>query len=162
MVEYAPVPENLHELNPIQRYMQKGSLDRQDYAYLFIFVLAYFAARPYIQKLAKWFFAPKELLEGEAAQKEYFDSKAKVSPNEIRGEKEEQPNSISETKTAASGSNTDKKGNVVNRKSKAQVASQKTQEEQLLNWDDEPARKATEGDKSDIVAWLDRWDKEEN
>jgi len=157
MVDYSPAPEDLSQLNPIQRYMQKGSLDKQDYVWLFLLVLAYFTARPYLHKLAKWFFNPDELLEGERVRNEYLQSKAKIGPNSIRGTESQEPAAIVEKTgdTVASGSSVDKKGKVVNRKTK-----EKTGEDQLLDWDDEPARRPTEGDKSDVVAWLDKWSDE--
>ncbi|KAL6244486.1 hypothetical protein RBB50_008728 [Rhinocladiella similis] len=154
MVEYVPPPQDLSHLNPVQKYMQKGHLDRQDYIWLFIIVLAYFSARPYIQKFFKWWMGSEDQKEGEQVMTEYFDSKAKVGPNAIRGTENEEPSLIPEKigDASASGSNIDQKGGVVNRKAKG-----KSGEEQLLDWDDEPARQPAEGDKTDVVAWMDKW-----
>jgi len=154
MVDYAPPPEDLSQLNLIQRYMQKGSLDRQDYVWLLILVLAYFSARPYIQSVFKWWFSENDVKEGEQVREEYMRSKAKVGPNSIRGIETQE--SIAETgETSTSGSNVDKKGKVTNRKIK-----EKSGEEELLDWDEEPARAPAEGDKADVVAWLDKWSKD--
>lgn len=156
MVEYTPPPADLSRLNPIQRYMQKGQLERQDYVWLLIMVLAYFAARPYIQNLFKWWFNHDDLQEGEQVREEYLKSKAKVGPNAIRGTEADEPVSIPEKlEDTTTGSHVDKKGKVVNRKTK-----EKSGEEKLLDWDDEPERTPTEGDKSDVVTWLDKWSKE--
>jgi len=157
MVEYVAPPEDLTQLNPIQRYMQKGQLGRQDYVWLLIVVLAYFTARPYIQKFFKWWMGTEDQKEGEQVMDEYFKSKAKVGPNAIRGTESEEPSTMVEKAGAASasGSSLDKKSGVVNRKAKG-----KSGEEELLDWDDEPPRKPTEGDKSDVVTWLDKWSDE--
>jgi hypothetical protein len=154
MVEYVPPPENFEHLNPIQRYMQKGSLDRQDYVWLFILVLAYFTARPYLQELFKRFFGSSDdLKEGEQIHKDYVLSKAKKSPNAIRGQETQELSTIPEgvEETTASGAQVTK-GKVSNRKNK-----DKAVVEQLLEWDDEPERMEVEGDKNDVVAWMDKW-----
>ncbi|KIV85885.1 hypothetical protein PV11_01537 [Exophiala sideris] len=156
MVEYVAPPEDFSRLNPIQRYMQKGQLERQDYIWLILIVAAYFTARPYIQSFFKWWMGDDAMKEGEKAQEEYFKSKAKVGPNAIRGTETEDSTTIPEKSPGASGSSADKKGNVMNRKT-----NERTGEDQLLDWDDEPARKPAEGDKSDVVAWLDKWSNEQ-
>jgi len=157
MVKYAPPPEDLSRLNPIQRYFQKQELDSRDWAYLLIFVLAYFAARPLIQRGAKWFLASEDVTEGEQAQAEYLRSKAKVGPNAIRGTEPQEATAISERSgDTTTGSSVDKKGVVVNRKTK-----DKSGADLLLDWDDEPERKVTDGDGSDVVAWLDKWSNQE-
>ncbi|KIX98769.1 uncharacterized protein Z520_05230 [Fonsecaea multimorphosa CBS 102226] len=156
MVKYTPPPEDLSRLNPIQRYMQKGQLDKQDYVYLCLFVLVYFIFRPKIEEFFKWWMSPKGLQEGEEALAAY-KQKAKVGPNVIRGTESRSLETIPEISAdTATGTNMDKKGKVVNRKTK-----EKSGEEKLLDWEDEPERKPTEGDKSDIVAWLDKWSNEE-
>lgn len=157
MVEYTAPPKDLNRLNPIQRYMQKGSLDKQDYVWLFIFVLLYFTVRPYLQELAKRFFSSETVEEGEQIRKDFIKSKAKVGPNAIRGLESHELETIPETKeeTLASGSHTAAAGQVVNRKNK-----EKTGEEKLLDWDDEPERSQIDGDKTDVVSWLDKWDQE--
>lgn len=153
MVEYVPAPENLDDLNPLQRYMQKGSLDRKDYVWLLIFVLAYFTARPYIQELFKrWFGNQEDLQEGEQIQKDYVQSKAKKSPNALRDPKSQDLSSIPEgEETTATGAQVTK-GKALNRKNKDKPVVDK-----LLDWDDEPERKVVEGDKQDVVAWIDKW-----
>ncbi|KIX01575.1 uncharacterized protein Z518_09301 [Rhinocladiella mackenziei CBS 650.93] len=157
MVNYTPPPEDLSRLNPIQRYMQKGSLDRQDYVWLFILVLAYFTARPYIQEMFKWWFNHDELKDGERARHEYLQSKAKVEPNIIRGTESQDPITIPEKSGDATttGSSLDKRDKAMNRKTK-----EKSVAEKLLDWDGEPERAPLEGDKSDVVAWLDKWSNE--
>lgn len=158
MVEYVPPPKDLSRLNPIQRYMQKGSLDRQDYVWLFIIVLAYFTARPYVQELAKRFFSPATD-EGERIRQEFIMSKAKakVGPNAIRGTEHQELETIPESKedVTTSGTQSTSKGKAVNRKNK-----EKTLQDQLLDWDDEPARPAEDPSKADVVSWLDKWSKE--
>lgn len=155
MVEYTPPPADLSHLNPVQRYLQKGQLDSRDLAYLFIFVLAYLAARPAIQRGIKWWMADEELLAGERAQAEFL--KAKIDPNSIRGSKASQATSIPELAgDAATGSSVDQNGTVVNRKTKENSGT-----DVLLDWDDQPGRKPTEGDKADVVSWMNRWANEE-
>jgi hypothetical protein len=137
--------------------MQKGSLDREDYGWLLLIVLAYFTGRPYIERFFKWWFYVAELQEGEEVRREYYESMAKVGPNSIRVNQAEEPNMISEASgdASASGSKVDNKGQVTNRKTK-----DKSGVEKLMDWDDEPAREPTEGDKSDVVKWLDKWSDE--
>ena len=166
MVKYEQpkVPENLDQLNlnPIQRYIQKGSLEKQDYVYLFIFVLAYIALRPAIKKGAAWLLAPKDFHEGQEAQKEHAQNKAKakIGANAIRGGNDE-PEELEDTVSKdvkASGVESGAVGQVLNRKTKGQD-SNKSEVDKLIDWDDEPARGKQEGDKSDVMAWLDKWDK---
>lgn len=158
MPEYDPPPKDLTRLNPIQRYMQKGSLEKQDYAWLFILVLAYFTVRPYLQELAKRFFSP-DTVEGERIQQEYIQTKAKakIGPNAIRGTDHQELETIPESKedVTTSGTQTTSKGKAINRKNK-----EKSLQDQLLDWDDEPARPAEEPGKADVVSWLDKWSKE--
>ena len=161
--EYSAPPSDLSRLNPIQRYMQKGSLDKQDYVYLLIFVLAYFALRPYLKKGAAWFFAPEGLQAGQDAQKEYAQNRARaaVGANEIRGGRDGAPEELiseNDTDVAATGIEATGTGQATNRRTKNQAPS-KTEADKLLNWDDEPARTRQEGDQGDVAAWLDRWDK---
>ena len=160
MVQYAvPPPEDLSQLNPIQRYMQKGSLDRQDYVYLFIFVLGYIALRPAIKKGAGWLLGDKDFHEGQKAQQEH-EQRATIGANAIRGGKDE-PEGLPETGAVdakASGRDSDSTGQVLNRKMRSQDSS-KPEADKLLDWDDEPARPKQEGDKSDVMTWLDKWDK---
>jgi len=164
MPQYTPPPESLDHLNAIQRYMQKGQLDKHDYVYLVIFVALYIHFRPQIESLFRRLLIGRDIKEGEQAQQVYAESKekAKVGPNAIRG-KGEQSSTMGEpvAETTASGVNTMIEGKVSNRKAKDQSGGKKSETEKLMDWDDEPARKPAEGDKSDVTAWLDRWDKEE-
>jgi len=155
MVQYTPPPADLSQLNPIQRYLQKGELDARDFAYLFIFVLAYLAARPAIQRGIKWWMEDEDLKAGERAQAEFL--KAKIDPNRIRAAKNREPASIPENSAdTTTGSTVDKNGNVVNRKTK-----DKSGTDVLLDWDDLPETKPTGGDKADVVSWIDKWSNEE-
>lgn len=158
MPEYVPPPKDLSRLNPVQRYMQKGSLDKQDYAWLFILVLAYFTVRPYVQELAKRFFSP-ETAEGERIRQEYIQNqaKAKIGANAIRGTDHKELETIPESKedVTTSGTQSTSKGKAINRKNK-----EKSLQDQLLDWDDEPARPVEEPGKADVVSWLDKWSKQ--
>ncbi|KAJ9615739.1 hypothetical protein H2200_001816 [Cladophialophora chaetospira] len=155
MVQYTPAPADLSQLNPIQRYLQKGELDARDFAYLFIFVLAYLAARPAIQRGIKWWMEDEDLRAGEQAQAEFL--KAKLDPNVLRSSKAREAASIPENHAdTTTGSSVDTKGNVMNRKTK-----DKSGTDALLDWDDLPARKPTEGDKTDVVSWMNKWSNEE-
>jgi Protein trafficking PGA2 len=160
MVQYGPKPDRFDRMNPIQRYMQKGSLEWDDYMWLLILVLGYIAVRPYTQKVIKWILAPKDVKEGDELLKEHFEAKAKVGANTIRGSKsiQDEPTNIPSAgkSTAATGSSVATDGKVSNRKAKS-TGTAKSEEEKLVDWDDEPARKPAEGDKSDVVAWLDKW-----
>jgi Protein trafficking PGA2 len=140
--------------------MQKGKLETQDYAWLLILVLGYVVIRPYTKEVLKWLLAPKEVLEGEKALRDHYQGKAKVGANAIRGLKAEEPDTIAidEKPVITSGSNVTKQGQVSNRKFKS-TDTRKSEVDKLVEWDDEPARDTVDGDKSDIQAWLDRWDK---
>ena len=140
--------------------MQKGSLEMSDYAWLLILILAYITFRPYTQKAIKWLLAPKDVKEGDEALKEHFQSRAKVDANTIRGSQTTEPEPIPEEKAdvTASGTKAATNGQVSNRKVKGANAT-KSEPETLDDWDDEPARKPVEGDKTDVLAWLDKWDK---
>lgn len=159
MAKYTPPPEDLSRLNPIQRYMQKGELEGWDWVYLILLVLVYFAARPSIQRFVKWWLADEDLKEGEKAQAEFLRSKAKakVGPNAIRGTETQPTTALPNTSgDKATGSSLDNKSTVVNRKTK-----DKSGTDVLLDWDDQPERNPTEGDKNDVVAWMDKWANEE-
>ena len=162
MVEYSPPPADLSQLNPIQRHMQKGSLDRQDYAYLLILVLAYVAFRPAIKRGAAWLLAPKDFEEGQQAQKDFAEGRAKatIGANAIRGGKDETDELVrsGEADATASGVDPQSKGQLQNRKMKGQDPN-KSEVDKLLDWDDEPVSVKQEGDKSDVLTWLDKWTK---
>ena len=140
--------------------MQKGSLERDDYIRLGLLVLCYFMLRPYIQKVFKYFFSG-DIQEGEEIREKYEKSmsKAKLDPNTLRDSKkhpgiEEGPAENGEA--VGTGRKARNGGAAVNRKVK--FAPEKTEEEKLLDWDDEPARRPTEGDTADVATWLDKWD----
>jgi Protein trafficking PGA2 len=158
MPQYVPPPASLDHLNPIQRYLQKGSLDFEDYMRLFLLVLAYFVLRPYIDAGMKRFFKHEDLSEGEEIQKEYIESKlkAKVGANEIRGAKTTAVGSSTETIT--SGADIKPTNTLVNRKAKETGEVPAPTAEQLLEWSDITTTGATEGAKTDVLAWVDKWD----
>ena len=162
MPQYTPPPPTLDHLNPVQRYLQKGSLEFQDYVNLLLLVLAYFFIRPYIDAGMKKFFANKDLSEGEEIQKEFAESKLKpkVGANEIRGAKTATIGSDAEI--TSSGAETKPANIPFNRKAR-QVEAQIGEvpaptAEQLLEWDDITTVGTTEGGKADVVSWVDKWD----
>lgn len=161
MVEYVPPPADLSKLNPVQRYLQKGQLDRQDYIYLCLLVAIYFIARPAIQNFFAWFMGgSKEVEEGEKEREAYNERRARVSANAIRGGKDEPEDITSDPlEGTTSGANVKKgaNGEVSNRKTKGPKG-EKSEADKLLDWDDEPPRAPVEGDKSEITKWLDHWD----
>jgi hypothetical protein len=151
MVQYAKV--DLTNANIVQRYMAKERLDFQDYMYLFAFVLLYFCARPSIQKAAKWWMSTEEQRQGEEA---YEDFMRKQATRQIRdGAKPDVP-LPQNSNGVATGSNVEGSSKASNRKVK-----DKSDTDEIMGWDTEPARKAQAGDGSDIVAWMDKWTKEE-
>lgn len=160
MVEYTPPPADLSRLNPVQRYLQKGSLDWSDYFWLILAVLAYAAARPMLQK----FMSGKDQTAEEGVQERdaYNQRRARVGANAIRGGKEEPEEIATADETTTSGANVkhDAGGEVLNRKAKGSRGP-RSEADKLLDWDDDdaPGRTTVEGDKSDITAWLDKWDK---
>lgn len=156
MPNYTPPPASLDHLNPIQRYLQKGRLEFQDYVNVLLVAAAYFILRPYLEAGMKRIFENKDLKEGEEAQKEYIESKTKpkVGANEIRG-----------GKTAAVGSSTETTGadivpaNLpINRKSNLTDEVPPPTAQQLLDWDDIVTTGTTEGGKADVATWIDSWD----
>ena len=164
MVEYVPPPEDLSRLNPVQRYMQKGELDWHDYYWLVGIVLVYILARPAIQKFFSWFIGGGDQAEQEGVREReaYYQRRAKVGPNAIRGGKDEPADiAIGTAEGTASGASINDKGAVSNRKAKGPKG-EKSEADKLLDWDDEPPRAPAEGDRSDVMQWLNKWDKEES
>lgn len=161
MVEYTPPPEDLSRLNPIQRYMQKGELDWNDYYWLIGVVLLYVLVRPAIQKFFKWAMGGDTTEEQGGQEREaYYQRRAKVGPNSIRGGRDEPVDmDLGAAEVTTSGASLNDKGAVSNRKAKGPKG-EKSEADKLLDWDDEPSRGPAAGDKSDIMQWLDRWDKE--
>lgn len=161
MPEYSPPPASLDHLNPIQRYLQKGALDFQDYMNLFLLVLAYFVSRPYIDAGMKKFFKHKDLSEGEDIQKEYIESKMKpkVGANEIRGAKTTTVGSSVEI--TASGADIKPASALVNRKAIQTAATGEVPAptaEQLLEWSDITTTGTAEGAETDVLTWVNTWD----
>jgi hypothetical protein len=156
MPDYVPPPASLDHLNPIQRYLQKGKLEFQDYMNLVILVLAYFVGRPYIEAGMKRIFENKDVKEGEQTQKDYIESKTKpkVGANEIRGAK----SATIEPATGATGADIASSNVAVNRKSKPIDEVPAPTAEQLLEWSDIATTGSTEGGKSDVATWVNNWD----
>lgn len=92
MVDYVPPPRDLSRLNPIQRYMQKGSLDWSDYVWLVALVLLYWFCRPALQRFFKTMAGP-EVQQGEDEQKAYEQRRAQaaIDANSIRSGQKQQP-----------------------------------------------------------------------
>lgn len=161
MPQYSPPPPTLDHLNPIQRYMQKGQLDFADWLRLGVLVAAYFIARPYIHKAAKWWFGDEKMKEGEKAQLEYMQRRAEVDANEIRSGKKKGDTALDEIKdgqdVTTSGRRVAGDSTVVNRKTKPQPG-KKPLEEQLLDWDDEPLEQPKEIQQGDVSEWLNKWE----
>lgn len=185
MVQYVPPPQDLSKLNPIQRYMQKGSLDWSDWARLIALVAAYWFLRPYIQNFARRL-SGEEVAQGEAEQDAYKERReaAAVSANEIRsGKKVEEGKTLAQlldegvdgfdNSAKASGAATANTGandaEVKSRKPKKKgvsFAPEKTSIEKTMDWEDEsefdPRRKPVEGEEGvseagDIKAWMEKW-----
>jgi hypothetical protein len=162
MVEYVPPPKDLSQLNAIQRYMQKGQLDwPRDYIYLILLVAAYIMARPAISKFMKYLITDEKIEQGEQERNAYHERRAQVGPNTIRGVKGAESTVIGSNEMNASGANTGNRGEALNRKAKGKKVS-KAEADKLLDWDDEPARQEFEGEKADVMSWLNKWDKEQS
>lgn len=182
MVEYVPPPQDLSKLNPIQRYMQKGSLDFADWLRLGAVILAYWLLRPYFQRLAKkW---SDETREGEEETEAYKQRRAAaaVSANDIRSTKKTTDGKTlgelldqgsdaflkdSDTKTTAVSEKQDT-SEVKNRKKKSKgvsFAPEKSELDKTLDWEDEsefdPRRGpvTAEGGEQpgEIEQWLNKW-----
>jgi len=185
MVEYVPPPKDFSKLNPIQRYMQKGSLDFSDWLRLGAVVLAYWLLRPYFQTLAKkWFETAVE--EGEEEQAAYQQRRAQAAiSNEIRsGKKSKDPSGktlgtlleegvdgLAESSGAKADSGAQaQEGEVKNRKQKkskgVSFAPEKNEIDKTLDWEDEsefdPRRKPLTSQEQaeaggDIKQWMEKW-----
>ena len=161
MPEYVPPPASLDHLNPIQRYLQKGKLEFQDYMNLVLLVLAYFVLRPYIEAGMKRIFENKDLKEGEQAQRDYIESKTKpkVSANEIRGAK----TTAIEPTPGATGADVVVFNAPVSRRTKP-TDDKPIDEvppptaEQLLEWSDIVTTGSTEGGEADVATWVNNWE----
>lgn len=158
MPQYVPPPQDLSRLNPIQRYMQKGELEWNDYYWLIGIVIVYIMARPAIQKFFNTTLGGnKDEKEGAQQREAYYQRRAKVGPNAIRGGKDDPLDILSDdADVSASGASPANGGGVTNRKAKGP----KSEAAKLLDWDDEPSRAPSDGDKSDVMQWLNKWDKE--
>jgi hypothetical protein len=163
MVEYVPPPKDLSQLNAIQRYMQKGELEwPRDYLYLIALVAAYVICRPAIHKIMKYLISDEKIEQGEQERNAYHERRAQVGPNAIRGVKGAESTVVGSSEVNASGASTGKSGEALNRKAKGGKKVSKAEAEKLLDWDDEPAREGFEGEKTDVMAWLSKWDKEQS
>lgn len=184
MVEYIPPPADLSKLNPIQRYMQKGSLEWSDYMRLAVLVLAYWFLRPYIQRAAKRFLSDSSIEEGEAEAEAYKQRRAvaAVGANDIRsGKKSSEGKTLGQLLDdgidgVAATSGADAKpmdvgeaqdAEVKNRKQKKKgvsFAPEKSAEDKTLDWEDDsefdprkgPAG-STQGGSGDIKQWMEKW-----
>ena len=158
MPQYVPPPKDLSRLNAVQRYMQKGELEWSDYYWLIGIVIIYIMARPAIQKFFNTTLGHNtDEQEGNKEREAYYQRRAKVGPNAIRGGKDDPLDMLSEdADVSASGVAHANGGTATNRKAKGP----KSETDKLLDWDEEPSRSATDGDKSDVMQWLNRWDKE--
>jgi len=185
MVEYTPPPKDFSKLNPIQRYMQKGSLDFSDWLRLGAVVFAYWLLRPYFQKLAKkWSDEAVQTGEEEQAAYEQRRTQAAIS-NDIRSGKkskdadgrtlgqllDEGADSFAETSGAkAAPAVPAQEGAVKNRKQKkpkgVSFAPEKSEVDKTLDWEDEsefdPRRKPLTAQEQaeaggDIKQWMEKW-----
>lgn len=186
MVEYTPPPQDLSKLNPIQRYMQKGSLDFSDWLRLGAVVLVYWLLRPYFQKLAKkW--SDDAVQKGEEEQAAYQQRRAQAAiSDDIRSGKkrqqgegktlgnllEEGADGFAESSGAKAASNVPgQDGEVKNRKQKktkgVSFAPEKSEVDKTMDWEDEsefdPRRKPltsqeqAEAEGGDIKQWMEKW-----
>lgn len=185
MVKYTPAPADLSKLNPIQRYMQKGSLDWSDWLRLIALIAAYWFLRPYIQNIVRKY-SGEDVTQGEAEQEAYSKRReaAAVGANDIRSGKK-----IPEGKTlgqlldegvdgfdkkavssgAAPAGAEGNDGEVKSRKQKKKgvsFAPEKSAIDRTLEWEDEsefdPRRKVVEGEEGepvpgDIKQWMEKW-----
>lgn len=184
MVQYVPPPQDLSKLNPIQRYMQKGSLDWSDWLRLIAVVAVYWLLRPYIQNFTRRT-SGDEVAQGEAEQEAYRQRReaAAVGANEIRsGKKLSEGKTLGQlldegvdgfdTSAKSSGAATTSGANDTEVKSRKQkkkgvsFAPEKTSVEKTMDWEDEsefdPRRKPVEAEEGaseagDIKAWMEKW-----
>lgn len=184
MVTYTPPPADLSQLNPIQRYMQKGSLDWSDWLRLGAIVLAYWFLRPYLQNGFRRL-AGDAVKEGEAEQEAYQQRRAAaaVGANEIRsGKKTSDGKTLGQllnegvegfangaTSSGAATTKADSKdAEVKSRKQRKGVsfAPEKSEADKTLDWEDEsefdPRRKPVEGQEEapvpgNIKEWMEKW-----
>lgn len=185
MVKYTAPPTDLSRLNPIQRYLQKGSLDYSDWLRLIALVAVYWLLRPYIQNFARKL-SGEEVAQGEAEQEAYQQRReaAAVGPNDIRSGKkvpesktlgqllDEGVDGFDKSATTSGVATTATEGNdgeVKSRKPKKKgvsFAPEKSAADRTLDWEDEsefdPQRKAAEGEEGepvagDIKTWMEKW-----
>lgn len=184
MVKYVPPPKDLSKLNPIQRYMQKGSLDWSDWLRLIALVAAYWFLRPYIQNFARKL-SGEAVAEGEAEQEAYKERReaAAVSANQIRSGKKSPSEGKTlgqlldegvdgfddSAKTSGAATADVNESEVKSRKQKKKgvsFAPEKSTIEKTMDWEDEsefdPRRKPVEGEEGapvagDIKEWMEKW-----
>ena len=158
MVEYSKPPP-LDKLNPVQRYLQKGELETGDWFKLALLVIVYLLLRPWIEHLFKAPFNADPRKTSQEANKG-GKSKAKVSPNAIRGavDDTDEGAALEPYATTSGRDPTMGSGAFVTRRGKGGTSGSQRMEDTLLDWEDVPARKPVEGDKGDVVEWLGSWD----
>lgn len=184
MVKYTPPPQDLSKLNPIQRYMQKGSLEFSDWLRLGAVVLAYWLLRPYFQRLAKRYLSDEAVQEGEEEQEAYKQRRAQAAiSNGIRSGKkndqgdgktlgqllEEGTDGFAHSSGAKAAPTVPvQEGDVKNRKQKkskgVSFAPEKSEVEKTLDWEDEsefdPRREPSTSQEQaggDIKQWMEKW-----
>ena len=163
MTQYAPTP-NLDNMNPIQRYLHKGSLEPWDYFRLLLIVGGYLLLRPSIEAAMKWWFDADPGKTSQDARKHAKEAKAaaKVSPNNIRSAKgaTEEDESTSTAGAKASGREGNTEDEIVLRRpgKGGSEFTAKTLEQQLLDWDDVESIRPAEGPKGDVTEWVQKWD----
>ena len=185
MVQYTPPPQDLSKLNPIQRYMQKGSLELSDWLRLGALIIAYWFLRPYLQKLAKRYLSTETVREGEEEQEAYRQRRVQAAiANDIRsGKKNEQgegktlgqlldegTDGFAQSSGAKAASATPvQEGEVKNRKQKkakgVSFAPEKSEVEKTLDWEDEsefdprrePSTLQGQAAGGDIKQWMETW-----
>ena len=164
MAQYAPTPR-LDKMNPIQKYLHKGELEPWDWARLALIVITYLLLRPSIEWLMKKYFdADPFKTSQDARQAAKAKTKAKVSPNAIRGaaveEKQDEP--LSPSNAIASGTETTANDIVSGRRGKGRSEfTAKTFEQQLLDWDDVQDIQPVEGPKGEVSDWVEKWNGDE-
>jgi len=148
-------------MNPIQRYLHKGSLEPWDWARLGLVVVAYILLRPSIEWLMKKWFDADPFRTSQDARKK-AKAAAKVSPNAIRGAKgdTEKDNPQSTAGGTSSGREVNTDDDIVLRRpgKGGSEFTAKSFEEQLMDWDDVDAIKTPEGPKGDVTEWVKKWD----
>jgi len=115
-------------------------------------------ARPWIDLAFQKFFTQDVTKTSQEAHRKK-QPKAKVGPNAIRGGPEVPDDTTTSADmdgdATASGQYITTANTELERRGGSGM---KALQEQLLDWDNEPARAPVEGDKTDVVEWLKKWD----